>query len=145
VGKYEDAKRKITKIVAKGGERATEGEQGGLEAEARKHGAELKHEENPGLPTDVVKAALERDNWTCVVCETKNNPLTVHHVRYSHEPGEPNEKATSEGDLNTVCTACHDGLHDLKRERMSEEGGEDGAHLDKNQDDGEKKDEGDGE
>jgi hypothetical protein len=52
---------------------------------------------------------LERDNYTCFKCKSKDN-LHVHHLRY------PSILGTEETcDLITLCKSCHDAVHGKKK------------------------------
>jgi ATP-dependent DNA helicase RecQ len=49
---------------------------------------------------------LRRDDWRCQSCGAMSN-LEVHHQEFrSHSGGD------SEGNLITLCSACHHRLHD---------------------------------
>ncbi len=50
---------------------------------------------------------LERDNWTCVLCEAKDKTLVVHHTFYRGEPWEVDNKC-----LHTLCEDCHKLEHE---------------------------------
>jgi hypothetical protein len=52
---------------------------------------------------------MERDNFTCTVCEDKENTLNVHHWEYSKEPWDAKNK-----DLTTVCRSCHENIEHCK-------------------------------
>lgn len=47
---------------------------------------------------------FERDGFACLVCESKENPLTVHHGQYKfgQEPWEAHPDS-----LWTLCEPCH--------------------------------------
>lgn len=45
---------------------------------------------------------MQRDFFTCVLCEDKDSTLNIHHEIYEGEPWDaPNER------LKTVCEHCH--------------------------------------
>lgn len=48
---------------------------------------------------------LERDNWTCQLCEDKDSTLTVHHRYYEKgkDPWDYPDKC-----LTTLCETCHE-------------------------------------
>lgn len=48
---------------------------------------------------------LERDKFTCTLCNDDKTELHVHHKKYSGEPWE-----APESDLQTVCKYCHAAL-----------------------------------
>lgn len=51
---------------------------------------------------------LERDNWTCRLCESDRKSLNVHHKYYSNKVNlweYPNES------LITYCEKCHSHIH----------------------------------
>jgi hypothetical protein len=54
---------------------------------------------------------LNRDNWTCRFCGDGKTELHIHHVKYSGEPWEGEDK-----DKITACKHCHRILEDLKEE-----------------------------
>lgn len=56
---------------------------------------------------------LERDNWTCLHCESKDITLHVHHTYYKPgiEPWEASDKC-----LKTLCENCHE----MEREYFNE-------------------------
>lgn len=47
---------------------------------------------------------LERDNWSCESCGSKDNTLHVHHLKY--QKGNPWD--TDERYLQTLCDKCHE-------------------------------------
>ena len=51
---------------------------------------------------------MNRDNWTCQICGTTKNSLTVHHFYYT-----PYKKAWEYDDdvLVTLCNSCHEVAH----------------------------------
>lgn len=46
---------------------------------------------------------LQRDNFTCQLCEDKTTTLHIHHKKYTGEPWEAPEE-----DLVTLCEHCHE-------------------------------------
>ncbi len=56
---------------------------------------------------------LERDNWTCQVCDNTEDTLNVHHLEYakSGNPWDSNMK-----DLQTLCDQCHDMQKDMNEQ-----------------------------
>ena len=48
---------------------------------------------------------LERDGWRCQACGTLQN-LQVHHRQFRSRSGDD-----SEGNLITLCIACHSATH----------------------------------
>ena len=52
------------------------------------------------------KAVLHRDNYTCQCCGKKNCRLEVHHIKFRGNGGTDDE-----GNLITLCTDCHKGVH----------------------------------
>lgn len=53
---------------------------------------------------------LNRDNWTCVLCENSKEELHVHHEKYYGEPWDVDLK-----DLKTCCWVCHSAITYLKK------------------------------
>jgi hypothetical protein len=49
---------------------------------------------------------LERDKWTCVFCGNTKDTLHVHHLQYTNNPWDVNNK-----NLLTLCKDCHDKIH----------------------------------
>ena len=57
-------------------------------------------------------AVLERDDYTCQICGSKNGLMQVHHITYKHCKGKAYNAPM--GDLITLCERCHandDGDH----------------------------------
>jgi hypothetical protein len=52
---------------------------------------------------------MQLDNFTCTVCEDKENTLNVHHWEYSKEPWDAKNE-----DLTTVCRSCHEKIEHCK-------------------------------
>jgi len=53
---------------------------------------------------------LQRDEWTCQLCQETEETLVVHHYKYSGEPWEVEDKY-----LMTLCESCHESEHrDMK-------------------------------
>lgn len=58
-------------------------------------------------------AVLERDDYTCQICGSKNGLMQVHHITYKHCKGKAYNAPM--GDLITLCERCHandDGDHE---------------------------------
>jgi len=53
---------------------------------------------------------LERDEWSCKVCNRKDRTLHVHHIFY--EPDIENPWEYSDNLLITLCDECHADAHD---------------------------------
>lgn len=53
---------------------------------------------------------LERDNWTCYACGSKDDTLHVHHVMYCGKPWEAPASL-----LQTLCETCHSMLGPHRR------------------------------
>jgi 5-methylcytosine-specific restriction endonuclease McrA len=51
------------------------------------------------------RRVLERDNWTCQICGSKQN-LQVHHKKLRSRQG-----GDLESNLISLCSNCHDRLH----------------------------------
>ena len=51
------------------------------------------------------RQVLRRDGWRCQFCGTMSN-LEVHHQQFRSHSGED-----SEGNLITLCAACHRRAH----------------------------------
>lgn len=49
---------------------------------------------------------FERDNFTCQMCDSTENSLCVHHIKYSGEPWEAPDEY-----LITLCEFCHEVEH----------------------------------
>jgi len=54
---------------------------------------------------------LERDEITCQCCYDSESTLVVHHLKYSGEPWEIEEKY-----LLTLCESCHEDWHSEYKE-----------------------------
>lgn len=54
---------------------------------------------------------MNRDQFTCVKCGTKEHTLHIHHLKYTGQPWQAPDK-----DLETVCEDCHFIIEDTKRE-----------------------------
>lgn len=68
--------------------------------------------------TDLRASVLERDEYRCQVCDSRNKNLHVHHKRYIS-----NMKAW-EYDMKlliTLCSSCHEKFHhkDIKKKKKS--------------------------
>ena len=48
---------------------------------------------------------LERDDWVCQCCESKEKTLTVHHIIYHNNPWD-----AKDDELQTLCEKCHIAL-----------------------------------
>jgi 5-methylcytosine-specific restriction endonuclease McrA len=60
---------------------------------------------DPASYEELRQQVLRRDAWRCQSCGTMSN-LEVHHQRFrSHSGGD------SEGNLITLCAACHKRAH----------------------------------
>lgn len=55
---------------------------------------------------------MERDDWKCMECRTRDANLQVHHKRYvrGRMPWEHED-----GDLVTLCHRCHERVTDLRK------------------------------
>jgi 5-methylcytosine-specific restriction endonuclease McrA len=49
---------------------------------------------------------LERDNYSCRICQTKKS-LEIHHIRHWSKGGDHNPL-----NLLTLCSPCHNTIHD---------------------------------
>lgn len=56
---------------------------------------------------------LNRDNWTCEICEATDETLHVHHGYYESglDPWEYDD-----GTLHTLCESCHEQTEELLRD-----------------------------
>ncbi len=56
---------------------------------------------------------FERDNWTCLRCNSKTNNLQVHHKKYfpGCDPWEYEDRF-----LETLCVNCHEIEHEIIKE-----------------------------
>jgi 5-methylcytosine-specific restriction endonuclease McrA len=59
----------------------------------------------PELYEKLRNQVLRRDGWRCQSCGTMSN-LEVHHKRFRSQSGDDSEQ-----NLITLCTACHDAVH----------------------------------
>jgi 5-methylcytosine-specific restriction endonuclease McrA len=50
-------------------------------------------------------AVLRRDGWRCQLCGTRSG-LEVHHKEFRSHSGDDSEE-----NLITLCTSCHDAVH----------------------------------
>ena len=57
---------------------------------------------------------LERDDWTCQLCDDKETTLNVHHLKYT---GKNPWDAPSK-DLITYCEHCHEVVEYFKKLKM---------------------------
>lgn len=55
-------------------------------------------------------AVFERDDFTCVSCQSKDKTLHVHHRRYHREPWDADLS-----ELDTVCEDCHENIETVIR------------------------------
>jgi 5-methylcytosine-specific restriction endonuclease McrA len=60
---------------------------------------------DPKRYEDLRQQVLRRDRWQCQSCGTKSN-LEIHHSKFRSHSGED-----LEGNLITLCSACHAGIH----------------------------------
>lgn len=60
-------------------------------------------------------ACLNRDNYTCQCCKTKNGTLHAHHIVYRSQDG-----ADTLNNLITLCEECHEKLHKGKLRTFEE-------------------------
>jgi 5-methylcytosine-specific restriction endonuclease McrA len=51
------------------------------------------------------KSILQRDQWKCRSCGSRNS-LHIHHIVFRSQQG-PDEA----WNLITICNSCHDGVH----------------------------------
>ena len=58
---------------------------------------------------------IERDGNACTTCKATKH-LVVHHKTYKHHGDEENNLS----DLITLCSDCHESIHDLKRKKKEE-------------------------
>lgn len=56
---------------------------------------------------------LDRDNWTCVLCNDNRSTLHVHHTKYKGNPWEIECSL-----LKTLCWHCHDATHALPQHEI---------------------------
>lgn len=56
---------------------------------------------------------LQRDNFTCVLCEDCRTTLAVHHEKYKGNPWDIEDKH-----LKTVCIHCHAVIHALPKHNI---------------------------
>lgn len=56
---------------------------------------------------------MERDGWSCQICDNKSKTLNVHHLFYEYgkDPWDYNNHQ-----LVTLCEECHKREHDSKAE-----------------------------
>lgn len=86
-----------------------------LRVEAYQHGARLSNNGRGGLRPSLALSVMRRDNYKCKACGNSNNELTLHHKRTSivawlgKHRNDPNN-------LVTVCTECHDRIHEKENE-----------------------------
>jgi len=59
----------------------------------------------PGSYEQLRRQVMERDNWRCQICGSRQN-LTVHHQQPRSQQG-PDEGS----ELITLCAGCHEQLH----------------------------------
>lgn len=57
---------------------------------------------------------LNRDDFTCLLCNSKEDTLNVHHEVYCGDPWEVDIKH-----LKTYCFRCHEVIELCKRQRIS--------------------------
>jgi hypothetical protein len=58
---------------------------------------------------------MQRDNFTCQYCASKNKTLHIHHLKYS-KTGNPWDVDISK--LICLCEDCHHVLHILEKENI---------------------------
>jgi 5-methylcytosine-specific restriction endonuclease McrA len=64
---------------------------------------------DPELYEQLRRKVLRRDGWRCQSCGTMSN-LQVHHKEFRSHSGDDSEE-----NLITLCTSCHDGVHQCRR------------------------------
>lgn len=52
------------------------------------------------------RLTLQRDSYTCQLCNSQHIPLEIHHISYKEFGNE------SLSDLVTLCRPCHQSIHD---------------------------------
>ncbi len=92
-----------------------------MRAEARNHGAKLRHQGRGGLSPSLVLGVMRRDEYTCKVHgdhgEGEHGGLEVHHKGgvvesdWLSKKGHKNEKQN----LVTLCHKAHDEIHGRAR------------------------------
>ena len=60
---------------------------------------------DPKLYEELRNQVLRRDGWRCQSCGTMSN-LEVHHKEFRSQSGDDSEE-----NLITLCTSCHDAVH----------------------------------
>lgn len=57
---------------------------------------------------------LERDRWTCRLCNDTKTTLHIHHIKYSKEPWDAENK-----DLVCYCKHCHSIIEFNKKHNIA--------------------------
>jgi len=92
-----------------------------LRRDAAQAGATLATGGKGGLPPTLVRDVMRRDQFRCKACGT-NQGLIVHHKggleapvsRWLANKGKSNDP----NNIVTLCTSCHDAIHDEDRARL---------------------------
>lgn len=89
-----------------------------LRQEAKARGATLASGGKGGLPSSMVLGRMRKDKYRCKVCG-RNKNLSMHHIGGIVESKRLSRAGhkTKMSNLVTICTECHDRIHEEARER----------------------------
>lgn len=92
-----------------------------LRRDAASAGATLATGGKGGLPPTLVRDVMRRDEFRCKACGT-NQKLIVHHKGGLEAPVSrwlaTKGKSNDPNNIVTLCTTCHDSIHDEDRARL---------------------------
>jgi hypothetical protein len=90
-----------------------------MRREAKQHGVVLDNDGEGGLPASLVLGVMRRDEYTCKRCGKRDRAkITCHHKGGISESDWLDKKGhdSSPNNLVTICTKCHDDVHEQARD-----------------------------
>lgn len=93
-----------------------------LRMEAKERGARLASQGRGGLSPSLALTVFRRDDYTCKACGRRGDEsggLQLHHKGHLQNPAsvwlERKGKSNESNNIVTICTSCHDRVHDEDR------------------------------